>query len=147
MRETLNQLPALKYIGVLATGYNVVNVEAAARQNIVVANVPSYGTASVAQAAFAHLLNLATHVAEHARGVAAGRWSRSPDFCYWDYPLVELDSLTLGIIGFGQIGRAMGQAAMAFGMKVLAYDPAPPQNLPPGVRMTDLDAFLRRVTR
>ena len=109
MRETLNRLPELKYIGVLATGYNVVDVEAAARHNIVVTNVPSYGTASVVQAAFAHLLNLAMHVAEHARGVAAGRWSRSPDFCYWDYPLVELDSLTLGIIGFGQSAGRWGK--------------------------------------
>jgi glycerate dehydrogenase len=139
MRETLEQLPELKYIGVLATGHNVVDVEAAARRNIVVTNVPSYGTMSVVQAAFAHLLNLAMHVAEHARGVAAGRWSKSPDFCYWDYPLVELDGLTLGIIGFGQIGRAMAQAGLAFGMKVLACDPMPPQNLPAGVRMVDLD--------
>jgi glycerate dehydrogenase len=143
MWETLDRLPELKYIGVLATGYNVVDMEAAARRNIVVTNVPSYSTMSVMQAAFAHLLNLAMHVAEHARAVAAGRWSKSPDFCYWDYPLVELDGLTLGIIGFGQIGRAMGQAGLAFGMKVLAYDPVPPQNLPTGVRMVDLDTIFR----
>lgn len=144
MRETLDRLPELKYIGVLATGYNIVDVEAAARRNIAVTNVPSYGTMSVMQAAFAHLLNLAMHAAEHSQGVAAGRWSRSPDFCYWDYPLVELDGLTLGIIGFGQIGRAMAQAGQAFGMKVLAYDPVSLQNLSTGVEMADLDTIFRK---
>jgi len=139
MRETLDRLPELKYIGVLATGYNVVDVEAATQRNIVVTNVPSYGTMSVVQMTFAHLLNLTLHVAEHAQGVAAGRWSSSADFCYWEYPLVELDGLTLGLVGLGQIGRAMAQAGQAFGMKVLAYDPMPPQNLPPGVRMVELD--------
>jgi glycerate dehydrogenase len=139
MRETLDRLPELKYIGVLATGYNVVNVEAATRRNIVVTNVPSYSTMSVVQMAFAHLLNLTLHVAEHGRGVSAGRWSSSADFCYWEYPLVELDGLTLGLVGLGQIGRAMAQAGQAFGMKVLGYDPMPPQNLPPGVRMVELD--------
>ena len=139
MRETLDRLPELGYIGVLATGYNVVDVEAATQRNIVVTNVPSYGTMSVVQMTFAHLLNLTLHVAEHAQGVAAGRWSSSADFCYWEYPLVELDGLTLGLVGLGQIGRAMAQAGQAFGMKVLAYDPMPPQNLPPGVRMVELD--------
>jgi glycerate dehydrogenase len=139
MRETLDRLPELKYIGVLATGYNVVDVEAATRRNIVVTNVPSYSTMSVVQMAFAHLLNLTLHVAEHGRGVSAGRWSSSADFCYWEYPLVELDGLTLGLVGLGQIGRAMAQAGQAFGMKVLGYDPMPPQNLPPGVRMVELD--------
>ncbi len=143
MRETLDQLPELKYIGVLATGYNVVDLEAAARRNILVTNVPSYATMSVVQAAFAHLLNLAMHTADHAREVAAGRWSRSTDFCYWDFPLVELDSLKLGIIGLGQIGRAMAQAALGFGMKVMAFDPFPPQNPPPGVLMADLDAIFQ----
>jgi len=143
MRETLDRLPELKYIGVLATGYNVVDMEAAARRNIVVTNVPSYSTMSVMQAAFAHLLTLALHVAEHSRGVSAGRWSSSPDFCYWEYPLVELDGRTLGLIGFGQIGRAMAQAGLAFGMKILAHDPMPPQNMPTGVQMVDLDTIFR----
>ena len=143
MRETLDQLPELRYIGVLATGYNVVDVEAATRRNIVVTNVPRYGTMSVVQSAFAHLLNLATHTAEHAQGVAAGRWSRSVEFCYWDYPLVELDGLTLGIIGLGEIGRRVAQAGLAFRMKVLAYDPVPPQNAPPSVRMADLDEIFK----
>ncbi|MGD0515943.1 MAG: D-2-hydroxyacid dehydrogenase [Thermoguttaceae bacterium] len=138
-RETLDRLPDLRYIGVLATGYNVVDMEAATRHNIVVTNVPGYATMSVVQTAFAHLLNLTLHVAEHARGVAAGRWSSSADFCYWEYPLVELDGLTLGLVGLGQIGRAMALAGQAFGMKVLASDPMPPQNLPPGVRMVELD--------
>ncbi len=141
MRETLERLPELKYIGVLATGYNVVDMQAAARRNIVITNVPSYGTMSVMQAAFAHLLNLAMHVAEHSRGVSAGRWTSSPDFCYWDYPLVELDGLTLGLIGFGQIGRAMAQTGLAFGMKILVNDPMPPHNLPTGVQLVDLDTI------
>jgi glycerate dehydrogenase len=128
---------------VLATGYNVVDVEAATRRNIVVTNVPSYSTMSVVQMAFAHLLNLTLHVAEHGQGVAAGRWSSSADFCYWEYPLVELDGLTLGLVGLGQIGRAMAQAGQAFGMKVLAYDPMTPQNLPPGVLMVELDEVFR----
>jgi glycerate dehydrogenase len=143
MRETLDRLPELRYIGVLATGYNVVDVEAATRRNIVVTNVPSYSTMSVVQMAFAHLLNLTLHVAEHGQGVAAGRWSSSADFCYWEYPLVELDGLTLGLVGLGQIGRAMAQAGQAFGMKVLAYDPMTPQNLPPGVLMVELDEVFR----
>jgi len=121
-REHLEALPELRYIGVLATGYNVVDVAAARERGIVVANVPRYGTASVAQMTFAHLLNLTQHVAEHAQTVREGRWSRSEDFCYWDYPLVELEGLTLGIVGLGQIGRAVARLAIGFGMRVLAYD-------------------------
>jgi len=143
MRTTLDRLPELKYIGVLATGYNVVDVEAATERDIVITNVPSYSTMSVVQTALAHLLNLTLHVGEHSRGVAEGRWSDSADFCYWDYPLVELDGLTLGIIGFGQIGRAMAQVAQALGMCVLAYDPMPPQKPPAGVRMVELEAIFR----
>jgi glycerate dehydrogenase len=143
MRETLEQLPELKYIGVLATGYNVVDVEAAARRNVVVTNVPSYSTMSVVQMTFAHILNLTLHVGQHSQSVAAGRWSASADFCFWDYPLVELDGLTLGIIGFGQIGRSMAQAAKAFGMNVLAYNPRLPHKLPNGAVMAELDEIFR----
>ena len=142
-RETLEQLPALKYIGVLATGFNIVDVEAASERGIVVANVPSYGTMSVVQMAFAHLFNLTLHVAEHSQSVTGGRWSKSADFCFWDYPLVELDGLTLGVIGFGQIGRAMARAAQAFGMNVLAYTPRLPHKLPGGVRMVELEELFR----
>ncbi len=142
-RETLDRLAELKYIGVLATGYNIVDLEAATRRNIVITNVPSYGTASVVQMTFAHLLNLTSHVAEHSQGVAAGQWSSCGDFCYWNFPLVELNGLTLGIIGFGQIGRAVAQVAQAFGMHVLVYDPMPQPALPAFVRMVELEEIFR----
>jgi glycerate dehydrogenase len=125
-RETMAGLPRLKYIGVLATGYDCVDVEAARQRGIVVANVPTYGTASVAQMVFAHLLNLAQHVGEHARSVAAGDWTRSIDWCYWEHPLVELAGRTLGIVGFGRIGQTTARLGLAFGMKVLSFDLAPP---------------------
>ena len=114
-------VPQLKYIGVTATGYNIVDVAAARERNIVVTNVPTYGTRSVAQMTFALLLELTQHVGHHAQTVREGRWSRSPDFCYWDYPLVELDGLTMGIIGYGRIGQAVGELAQAFGMNVIAH--------------------------
>jgi len=115
-------LAQLRYVAVLATGYNVVDVAAAGRRGIPVSNVPTYGTDSVAQMVLAHLLNLTQHVAEHARSAGAGRWSANPDFCYWDYPLVELRGLTLGIVGFGRIGQATAKLARAFGMKVIYHD-------------------------
>ncbi len=121
-RETIARLPRLRYVGVTATGHNIVDVAAARERNIPVCNVPDYATPSVVQMVFAHLLNLTLHVADHARGVAEGRWSRSPDFCYWDFPLVELAGLTMGLVGFGRIGRATAQVALAMGMKVLAFD-------------------------
>jgi glycerate dehydrogenase len=142
-REILAQLPRLRYVGVLATGYNVVDVDAARQQGIVVTNVPTYGTRSVAQMALAHLLNLAIHVGQHARGVADGRWSTSADWCYWDQPLVELDGRTIGIVGLGQIGRAMATLCLALGMKVLAYDPQTAGEAPPGVELTELDRLFR----
>jgi glycerate dehydrogenase len=123
-RSAIEQLHGLKYIGVLATGYNIVNVEAAREHGIAVTNVPSYGTRSVAQAVFAHLLNLTHHTGQHAAGVREGRWSASEDFCYWDYPLVELAGLVMGIVGFGRIGQAVARIALAMEMKVLAHDVA-----------------------
>jgi len=120
--ETLRQLPQLKYVGVLATGYDVADTAAARQQHVPVTNVPTYGTASVAQMVFAHLLSFTDHVAAHARSVAAGRWSASRDFCYWDHPLVELAGQTMGIVGYGRIGQATAQIALAFGMQVLAHD-------------------------
>src|SRR6187399_3163396 len=120
-REQINRLPKLKYIGVLATGYNIVDVAAARERGVPVTNVPTYGTRSVAQMTFALLLELTQHVGHHAQTVDEGRWTRSPDFCYWDYPLIELDGLTMGIVGFGRIGRTVADLAAAFGMKVLAY--------------------------
>src|SRR5437773_4161256 len=120
-RETLFSLPHLTYIGVTATGYNIVDVAAARERNIAVTNVPSYGTKSVAQMTMALLLELTQRVGHHAQTVQQGRWTACPDFCYWDYPLLELDGLTMGIVGLGRIGRAVAQLAAAFGMKVLAH--------------------------
>jgi glycerate dehydrogenase len=118
----IQSLSRLKYIGVLATGTNVVDLAAARARGIPVANVPAYGTKSVAQLTFALLLELAQHAGHHAQTVREGRWTRSTDFCYWDFPLIELDGLTLGIVGFGRIGRAVGELGAVFGMKVLACE-------------------------
>lgn len=120
--EVLDQLPDCRYIGVLATGYNVVDINAATKKGIVVTNVPAYSTPSVAQMVFAHVLNLTQHVAHHGETVKDGRWVSSPDFCYWDYPLVELDGKTMGIIGLGRIGKATAEVARTFGMNVIGYD-------------------------
>lgn len=142
--EVIQQLPQLRYVGVLATGYNIVDAAAARRRGIPVANVPTYGTRSVAQMVFAHLLNLTQHVAHHAQSVAQGRWSGCEDFCYWDYPMIELAGQTMGIVGFGRIGRATGQLALAFGMNVLACDVAVPPDSAEEVEMVELDVLLRR---
>jgi glycerate dehydrogenase len=143
-REVLNQLPRLRYIGVLATGFDIVNVEAARERGIPVTNVPTYGTSSVAQMTFAHILNLTQHVALHADSVSAGGWSSVKDFCYWELPLVELAGLTMGIIGFGRIGRAVCRIALAFDMHVLVNTRTPPKDLPPGVETAPLADLLRR---
>ena len=142
-REVLAQLPTLKYIGVLATGYNIVDTAAAHEQGIVVTNIPTYGTQSVAQMVFAHLLNLTQHVAHHADTVKAGRWSRSADWCYWDYPLIELHGLTMGVFGYGRIGRNTAAIATAFGMKVIAYDEYVKDSGDPNVRMVDLETLFK----
>ena len=128
--RTLEQLPNLQFISVLATGYNVVDVAAARTRNIPVSNVPVYGTAAVAQFVFALVLELCHHVAGHSAGVKAGDWTRSPDFCYWTAPLIELAGTRMGIVGFGRIGRRVGELAHAFGMEVLASD-VQPGNEPP----------------
>ena len=140
-RAALQSLPTLRYIGVLATGYNIVDVRTAREQNIVVTNIPTYGTRSVAQHVFALLLELTERVGYHAETVRDGRWSACPDFCYWDYPLIELEGLTMGVVGFGRIGQAVAKLADAFGMKVLAHDVQPPPTLPPFVRLVDLDTL------
>jgi glycerate dehydrogenase len=115
----LNNLPHLKYIGVLATGYNVVDTETARLKNIVVTNVPGYSTASVAQMTFALMLELTQHAQRHSDAVMSGKWSNSPYYCFWDYPLIELAGKTIGIIGFGTIGRKVGEIATAFGMNII----------------------------
>ena len=121
--ETLAALsPELRYIGVLATGYNVVDTAAARAQGVPVCNIPTYGTTAVAQFVMALLLELCHHVGDHSRSVKAGDWSRCPDFCYWNSPLIELAGKTFGVIGYGRIGRAAARLAAAFGMEVLACD-------------------------
>jgi glycerate dehydrogenase len=121
-RESLRGQSRLKYISVTATGYNIVDVDAARELGIVVTNVPTYGTTSVAQMVFAHVLNLTQRVGEHAAAVRAGRWASSADWCFWDFPLVELVGMTMGIVGFGRIGWATAQLAQAFGMHVIAHN-------------------------
>lgn len=121
-RETIMKASKLRYIGVLATGYNVVDVNAARERNIPVCNIPTYGTQAVAQFVFALLLEICHQVGHHNQAVQQGRWTRSEDFCFWDYPLIELKGKTMGIIGYGRIGRATADIARAFGMEVVAYD-------------------------
>ncbi len=117
--------PSIKFIGVLATGYNVVDTEAAKQRGIPVCNVPSYGTVAVGQFAMALLLEICHHIGHHDKEVKAGRWNSCPDFCFWDYPLIELAGKTMGIIGFGRIGQSTGVLAKALGMNVIAYDAYP----------------------
>jgi glycerate dehydrogenase len=119
-RETMEQCKNLKYIGVLATGYNIVDVNAARERNIVVTNIPTYGTAAVAQFAIALLLEVCHHIGEHNRAVKNGEWAHSKDWSFWNYPLIELEGKTMGIIGYGRIGQRTGQIAQALGMKILA---------------------------
>ncbi len=120
-RAVLGACPEIRFIGVLATGYNVVDCTAAAERGIPVCNVPAYGTNAVAQFSIALLLEICHHVGHHSDSVHAGEWTRSIDWCYWDYPLIELAGKTLGVIGFGRIGQREGQIARALGMRVLAY--------------------------
>ena len=120
-REVMKQLPHLKYIGVLATGYNVVDVEAARERGIVVTNVPAYSTDSVAQMVFAHLLTVTNRTEHYAIENRQGRWTKNPDFCYWDFPHMELAGKTFGIVGLGNIGQSVARIAIAFGMKVKAF--------------------------
>ena len=120
-KAEIQQLPDLKFIGVLATGYNVVDTAFAKSRNIMVSNVPGYGTSSVVQMTFALLLELCLHVQQHSESVHAGDWTKSPDFCYWNYPLVELAGKTIGIIGFGSIGQRVADVASAFGMEVIGH--------------------------
>lgn len=124
-KATIDACPSLKAIAVLATGYNVVDYKYAALKGIPVMNVPTYGTASVSQFSIALLLEICHHIGEHNRSVHEGKWENNEHWCYWDYPLIELENKTIGIIGFGRIGQAEGRIAKAMGMKVLACDPHP----------------------
>lgn len=122
-RGTIEACPQIRYIGALSTGYNVIDIEAARERGIPVSNIPGYATEAAAQLTFALLLDICQHAAHHSQAVHEGRWSACSDFCFWDYPLLELAQKTFGIIGFGSIGQAAGRLANAFGMKVLAYAP------------------------
>ncbi|WP_122642274.1 D-2-hydroxyacid dehydrogenase [Luxibacter massiliensis] len=124
-KAVIDASPNLKYIGVLATGYNVVDVDAAKEKGIVVSNIPSYGTAAVGQFAIALLLEICHNIGHHNQAVKEGRWESNPDWCFWDYPLIELAGKTMGIIGFGRIGQATGKIAKALGMRVIANDEFP----------------------
>lgn len=140
--DTLRQLPRLRFICVLATGYNIIDTEAAARQGVVVANIPSYSTMSVAQMAFAHILNITNHVASYAREVADGKWTNCPDFCFWDSALTELAGKTMGIVGLGNTGMATARIAVAMGMKVVALTSKSADTLPEGITPAPLDDVL-----
>ncbi len=141
--ETMIQLSKLKYVGVLATGYNIVDIDTAKRLGIVVSNIPSYSTDSVAQTVFAHLLNITMQVGHHADQVREGRWTRNRDFCFWDTPLIELHGLTMGIIGLGHIGMAVARLALAFGMQVVAVTSKNQKELPESIRKVDMETLFR----
>lgn len=140
--DTLRQLPRLRFICVLATGYNIIDTKAAARQGVVVANIPAYSTMSVAQMAFAHILNITNHVASYAREVADGKWTNCPDFCFWDSALTELAGKTMGIVGLGNTGMATARIAVAMGMKVVAMTSKSADTLPEGITPAPLDDVL-----
>lgn len=140
--DVISQLPNVKYIGVLATGYNVVDTEAAHRRGIVVTNIPAYSTDSVAQMTFAHILNITNRVGYYAAKNSDGEWSRCPDFCYWDTPLTDLSGKTIGIVGLGHIGSKVARLAQDFGMDVFAYTSKNAADLPAGINKTTLDGLL-----
>lgn len=141
--EDMEQLPQLKYIGVLATGYNVVDIAAAKDKGIVVTNIPAYSTPSVAQMVFAHLLNITQQVGYYAEENRQGRWSANADFCYWDGSLMELEGKQMGIVGFGNIGQATARIAQAFGMKVCVFTSKPQEALPQGICKASLDDLFK----
>ena len=139
--EILNQLPHLSYIGVLATGYNVVDLEVASRQSITVTNIPAYSTNSVAQMVWAHILNITNSVAHYATENSKGRWTNNKDFCYYDFTHTELAGKTMGIVGLGNTGMATARIAQAFGLKVIAYTSK--TQLPEGMTKVTLDELFQ----
>lgn len=142
-RDTISRLPEVKYIGVLATGYNVVDVKAAAEAGILVTNIPAYSTRSVAQMVFAHLLEICHHAGAHDQAVKKGDWTGSRDFCFWNYPLIELSGKTMGIIGMGRIGQAVAAIARAMGMNIIGMNSTAKQDVTdPGFRFASLDELL-----
>lgn len=144
-RETLESCGNIRYIGVLATGYNIVDTATAKEKGIVVTNIPTYGTAAVSQFAFALLLEICHHVGHHSDAVFEGRWERNPDWTFWDYPLIELMGKTMGIIGYGRIGQNTGNIAQAFGMKVLANSPSKkPEVVSDSLSFVELDELFSK---
>ena len=141
--EHMAALPELKYIGVLATGYNIVDTTAAKERGIIVTNIPAYSTDSVAQMVFAHILNITQQVQHHSEEVHRGRWTASKDFCFWDTPLIELREKKLGIVGLGHTGFTTARIAIGFGMKVCAYTSKTNFQLPPEIRKMELDELFR----
>lgn len=142
-RETLDSCKNIRFIGVLATGYNVIDVDAAREKGIIVSNIPTYGTDAVGQFAIAMLLEICHHIGHHDQAVHEGRWTNNDDWCFWDYPLIELAGKTMGIIGFGRIGQATGRIAKALGMKVIAYDSYQNEAAKTIGKYVDLDTLLR----
>ena len=138
-KNVIADMPRLQYIGVMATGYNVVDTVAARERGIAVTNVPAYSTMSVVQLVFAHLFNLAHHITHHTEAVRNGRWTSSMDFSFWDYPLVELAGRTMGIVGFGRIGSAVATAASSFGMRIVAYNGNRIPAMPAAISFVALD--------
>ena len=141
-REMMALLPRLKYIGVLATGYNVVDIEAARERDIIVTNVPAYSTESVAQTVFAHLLTVTNRTEHYAQQNRLGRWAENRDFCYWDTELTELAGKTMGIVGLGHIGRRVAEIALTFGMQVKAMTSKKAEELPAGIQKAELQSLL-----
>lgn len=137
--EMMAALPQLKYIGVMATGYNIVDIDAARERGIIVTNIPSYSTDSVAQMVFAHILNIAQQVQHHSEAVHQGRWTASKDFCFWDTPLIELRGKKIGIVGLGHTGYTTARIAIGFGMEVYAYTSKSSFQLPPEIKKMELD--------
>lgn len=142
-QDHINNLARLKYIGVMATGYNIVDIDAAKKKNIVVTNIPAYSTQSVAQMVFAHILNITQQVKHYSDEVHNGRWTTNPDFCYWDTPLIELSGLKMGIIGFGQTGSATARIACGFGMDVSVFTSKAQNQLPPGVHKASIESIFK----
>lgn len=140
--QTMDALPCLRYIGVLATGVNVVDIAAAKQRGITVTNIPAYGTDSVVQSTFAHILNITNRVGHYTQECREGRWSKNADFCYWNAPLKELSSMTLGIVGLGNIGRGVARIAHSFGMEIFAFTSKNAADLPEGIQKTTFDGLL-----
>jgi glycerate dehydrogenase len=140
----MDLLPKLKHIAVSATGYNIVDTQAAKERGITVSNAPGYGTSAVVQHVFAMILEVSNHIAANAASVAKGKWAKHPDFCFWEYPITEIENKTLGIVGLGAIGSSVAKVAQAFGMKVLVNDRSPEKKQAPSLEFTDVESVFSK---